>query len=154
MRLSSLSSCWKAYLIIFQIDLVPPQYHIDKVFKSSRHSAVVSAESCIVVMGLLFILGILAQVRARPKEVGDTPSCPLDVLHLGHHLRSPSKASKSSWRHNPRRARVYFGLQEQPALKQTPRSHTESDLGALGMDGNKISIRFQWNWSQAQIHLE
>ena len=35
-----------------------------------------------------------------------------------------------------------------PALKQTPSSHTESDLGALGMDGKIIWRRFQ---SLAQI---
>ena len=111
-------------LIRFQIDLVPSQYLVGKVFKSSRHSTIVSAGSYIVVMGLLFILGILAQIGATPKEMGDTPRSPLDVLHLGHHLRRPEKASKSSWRPNPCQVRVYFGLQEQPALKQTPRSHT------------------------------
>ena len=85
-------------------------------------------------MGLLFILEILAQVGARPKEVGDIPRSPLDVLHLRHHLRSPGKASKSSWRPNPRRARVCFGLQEQNVLKRTPMSYMELDLGELGMD--------------------
>jgi hypothetical protein len=38
-------------LIRFQIDLVPSQYLVGKVFKSSRHSTVVSAGSYIVVMG-------------------------------------------------------------------------------------------------------
>jgi hypothetical protein len=40
-RLRSMSTWWKNYLINFQIDLVPPQYHVGKVFKSSRHYAVV-----------------------------------------------------------------------------------------------------------------
>ena len=35
----------------FQIDLVPPQYLVGKIFKSSRHSVVVSARSYIVIMG-------------------------------------------------------------------------------------------------------
>ena len=52
------------YLISFQIDLVASQYLVGKVFKSSRHSAIVSARSYVVVMGLIFTLGILAQVGA------------------------------------------------------------------------------------------
>ena len=79
-------------MISFQIDLIPPQYLVSKVFKSSRHSAIVSAGSYIIVMGLLFIFGILAQVGAPPKEVGDTPRSPLDVLHLGHLLKWPARA--------------------------------------------------------------
>ena len=50
----------KAYLISFQINLVPPQYFVGKVFISSRHSTIVSAESYVVVRGLIFTLGILA----------------------------------------------------------------------------------------------
>ena len=141
-------------MIKFQIDLVPPQYLIGKVFKSSRHSAIVYAGSYIVVMGLLFIPGILAQVGAPPNEVGDTPRSPLDVLHLGHYLRRPAKVSKSSWRPILCQVRVCFGLQERPALKRMPRSHTLSDLGVLDMDGKIIEARFQWHQSQAQMHLE
>ena len=77
-----------------------------------------------------------------------------DVLPLGHHLRRLVKASKTSWMPNPRRARVCFGLQEQPILKRAPRLHTESNLGALDMDGKIVSRRFQWLQSQAQIHQE
>ena len=39
-------------------------------------------------------------------------------------------------------------------LKRTPRSHTESDSGALDMAGKIISRRFQWYWSKCQIHPE
>ena len=35
-----------------------------------------------------------------------------------------------------------------------PRSHTESDLDVLYMDGKIISRYFQWNQFQAQIHPE
>ena len=38
---------------------------------------------------------------------------------------------KPSWRPNPSRVRVCFGVQEQPAPKSTPRPHTESVLDAL-----------------------
>jgi hypothetical protein len=54
----------------------------------------------------------------------------------------------------PVRLRFSFGLQEQPILKRTPMSHTESDLDVLYMDGKIISRSFQWNQFQAQIHLE
>ena len=43
--------------LMVQIDPVPPQYHVGKVFKSSRHSAVVSIGCYDVVAGLLFTLG-------------------------------------------------------------------------------------------------
>ena len=78
----------------------------------------------------------------------------LDILHLGHLLTRPARASNPSWRPNRIRARVCFGLQKQPALKRTPRSHTGSDLGALYMVGKIIPRFFQWLWSKAQIHLE
>ena len=66
----------------------------------------------------------------------------------------PARTSGSRWRPKPIRLRFSFGLQEQAALKRTPRLHTESDLGALDMDGKIISRRFQWLWFQAQIHPE
>ena len=53
----------------FKIDLVPPSYHVGKVFKSSIHFAVVSVGCYDVVAGLLFTLGIRAQVGARPKKM-------------------------------------------------------------------------------------
>ena len=78
----------------------------------------------------------------------------LDVLHLGHLLRRPARASNPSWRPNWSWLRVCFGVQEQSALKWVPRSHMGSDLSSLGMDGKIISRFFQWHQSQAQIHLE
>jgi hypothetical protein len=58
--------------IRFQIDLVPPQYHVNKVFKSSGHSVAISVRCYDVIAGLLFTLGTQAQVRARPKEMENT----------------------------------------------------------------------------------
>jgi hypothetical protein len=115
-RSRSMSTWWKACLISFQIYLVPPQYHIGKTSKSSRYSIAVSTGSYIVVMGLLFILGILAQVGARSKEMKNPPRKPLDVLLLGHLLRRPARTSKSS-RSSPTRVRVCLGLQDQSAIK-------------------------------------
>ena len=66
----------------------------------------------------------------------------------------PARTSGSRWRPKPIRLRFSFGLQEQAALKRTPRLHTESDLGALDMDGKIISRRFQCLWFQAQMHPE
>jgi hypothetical protein len=57
---------------IFQIDLVPPQYHIGKASKLSRHSAAISVGCYGVVAGLLFTLGTQAQVGARPKNMENT----------------------------------------------------------------------------------
>ena len=108
--------------------MVPPKYLIDKVFKSSRHSTIVSAGSYVVVMGLIFTLGILAQVGTRSREVENIQNNLFDVLHLVHHLRRPARAPQPRWRPKPIRLCFNFGLQEQPALKQTPRLHTESDL--------------------------
>ena len=51
--------------------MVPPQYLIGNVFKSSRHS-IVSAGSYVVVMGLIFTLGILVQVGACLKDMDNT----------------------------------------------------------------------------------
>jgi hypothetical protein len=66
----------------------------------------------------------------------------------------PAWTSGSRWKTKPVRLRFSFGLQEQPVLKRTPMSHTESDLDVLYMDGNIISRSFQWNQFQAQIHPE
>jgi hypothetical protein len=83
-------------LIIFQINLVPLQYHISKASKSSRYPVIVSVESYTVVIGLLFILGTLTQVGAHPKDLESPPRKPLDVLLLGHHLRRPARTSKQA----------------------------------------------------------
>ena len=48
--------------------------------------------------------------------------------------------------------RVHLGVQEQPAQKMMPRSHTESVSDIPYMDGKIISSSFQWNWFDAQIH--
>ena len=105
--------------------MVPPQYLICNVFKSSRHS-IVSAGSYVVVMGLIFTLGILAQVGACIKNVNNTFGMAQDILHLGHHLRRPARAPQPRWRPKPIRLYFSFGLQEQPALKWTLRLHTKS----------------------------
>ena len=56
------------------------------------------------------------------------------------------------WRPKTTQVRVHLGVQEQPAPKMTPRSHTESVLDVLYMDGKIISRNFQWHRFQAQIH--
>jgi hypothetical protein len=43
------------------------------------------------------------------------------------------------WRPKAIQVRVQFGVQEQCAIKQTPRSHTESVLDVLYMVGRRIS---------------
>jgi hypothetical protein len=113
-------------LISFQINLVSPQYHLGKVSKSSRYSIVVSTGSYTIVMGLLFILGTLAQLRAHPKDLENPPRKPLDVLLLGHHLRRPARTFKPSWRLSPIRVQVCFGFLDQSAIKRKPRTHTDS----------------------------
>jgi hypothetical protein len=60
------------HLMDFQIDLVPPQYHIGKIFKSSRHSTAISVGCYGVIAGLLFTLETQAQVGARPKKMKNT----------------------------------------------------------------------------------
>jgi hypothetical protein len=62
-----------------------------------------------------------------------------DVLHLGHHLRRQPRATKLSWRPSPIRVRVYFGLLDQSAIKQTPRMHPDSIFDDPYMDGKIIS---------------
>ena len=42
---------------------------------------------------------------------------------------------------------------QQPTQKMMPRSHTESVLNVLYMDGNIILRSFQWHRFQAQIRL-
>jgi hypothetical protein len=52
------------------MDLVWPQDHVGKASKPSRQVAAVSTESCVIVVGLIFILGTLDQDRARPQGDG------------------------------------------------------------------------------------
>jgi len=89
-------------------------------------------------MGLLFILGTLAQVGAHPKDLENPPRKPLDVLLLGHHLRRPARTSKPSQRPSPIRVRVCLGHQEYSAIKWTPRTHPNSVFDDPHMDGNII----------------
>jgi hypothetical protein len=126
-------------LIRFQIDLVPPQYHIGKVSKSSRHSAAISVRCYGVVAGLLFTLETQAQVGACPKKMENTQEMLKDVLHLVHHLKRKPRASKPSWRPSPIRVRVCFGLLDQSAIKRTPKMHPASIFDDPYMDGKIIS---------------
>jgi hypothetical protein len=111
-RSRSMSTWWKACLISFQIDLVSSQYHVGKASKQSRYSVIISIRSYTVIMGLLFILGTLAQVGAHPKDLENPPRKPLNVLLLGHHLRRPARSSKPSRRPSPMWVRVFLGLQD------------------------------------------
>jgi hypothetical protein len=52
--------------------LVPPQCHIGKASKSSRHSTTISVGCYGIVAGLLFTLGTQAQVGAHPKKMENT----------------------------------------------------------------------------------
>jgi hypothetical protein len=126
-------------LIIFQIDLVSYQYHVGKASKLSRYYVTISAGSYTVVMGLLAILGTLAQVGAHSKEMENPPRKPLDVLILGHHLRRPARMSKPSRRPSLIRVQVCFGLLDQSAKKRTPRMHLDSVFVDPHIDRNIIS---------------
>ena len=130
-----MSTLWKACLISSQVNFVPLQYHVDSVSKSSRLAVVVSARSYVIIMRLLFILGILAQVGAHPKEMKNTSRNPLDVLPLGHLLRRLARVSKSSWRLKPSRLRVCLGILEQPALRWMSRLYTSLVFYVLHMNG-------------------
>jgi hypothetical protein len=64
---------------------------------SSNHhekTVCISAWYYDIVVSLLFILGTLAQVEARPKHVENSPRMSKDILLLGHLLRRPTRASK------------------------------------------------------------
>jgi hypothetical protein len=65
-----------------------------------------------------------------------------------------AKAAKPSWSPNPSRAEIQFGFQEQSAPKSSPRSHTNSILDVLYMDGKIRGSIFQWNWSHIKIPSE
>ena len=66
----------------------------------------------------------------------------------------PARTSGSRWRPKPIRVHFSVGFQEQPVIKWMPKSHTESDLDVLYMDGKIISRSFQWHRFQVQIHPE
>jgi hypothetical protein len=61
---------------------------------------------------------------------------------------------KPSWSPNPSRAENQFGFQEQSAPKLSPRSHTNSVLDVLYVDGKIRGSTFQWNQSHIQIPSE
>jgi hypothetical protein len=56
-----------------------------------------------------------------------------------------SKGSQAKLESNPSRAEIQFGFQEQSALKSAPRSHTNSVLDILYMDGKIRGSTFQWS---------
>jgi hypothetical protein len=57
--------------------------------------------------------------------------------------RGGAKEAKPSWSPNPSRAEIQFGFQEQSAPKSSPRSHTNSVLDVLYMDGKIRGSSFQ-----------
>jgi hypothetical protein len=61
---------------------------------------------------------------------------------------------QQSWSPNPSRAGIQFGFQEQSAPKSSPRSHTNSVLEILYMEGKLRGSIFQWNQSHIQIPSE
>jgi hypothetical protein len=64
---------------------------------------------------------------------------PKDILLLGHLLRRLARMSKTSRRPSLIRVRVYFGLLDQSAIKQTPRTHPDSVFDDPHMNGKIIS---------------
>jgi hypothetical protein len=86
-QLRSMSTWWKCYLISFQMDLISPQYHIGKVFKSSWQAVAVSTRYYDIIVGMIFTLETLTH------HVENTSKMTKDVL-LGHHLRRQARASK------------------------------------------------------------
>jgi len=90
-------------------------------------------------MDMFFILGTLAQVKACPIEKGNPQREPLDVLLLGHHLRWSARSFKPSQRPDPYQVRVYLGLQDQHAVKWTPRTHPDSIFDDPHIDEKIIS---------------
>ena len=123
--------------------LISSQYHIGKTSKSSRYVVAVSGGCYDIVAGMLFTLGTLTEVGERPKYVERSLKMPKNVLLHGHHHRRPPRVCTTSWRPSPSRFHVGFRLQEQAALKRMLRSHTESDLDILYMDGKIFSRHFQ-----------
>ena len=116
------------------------------------HPSGVQLRSYIVIMGLIFTFGTLAWVGACSKEMENTVRNLLDVLHLGHLLRRPARASKLSWKRNPCQVRVCLGVQEHQALNWTPRLHTSSDLDVQDMYGKLTRRPFQGLYFESQIY--
>jgi hypothetical protein len=58
-----------------------------------------------------------------------------------------SRVAKPNWSPNTNWAEIQFGFQEQSAPKPSPRSHTNSILDNLYMDGKIRGSAFQWNQS-------
>jgi hypothetical protein len=86
--LRSMSTWWKAYFISYLMDLVLPQDHVTNASKPLWQVDVVSAESRIVVVGLIFTLGTLAQVGACPKEMDNTLEMTKDISSLATSLEA------------------------------------------------------------------
>jgi hypothetical protein len=68
--------------------------------------------------------------------------------------KGAAKAAKPSWSPNPGRAGIQFGFQEQFTPESSPRSHTNSILDVLYMDGKLRGSNFQWSQSHIQIPSE
>ena len=93
-RLRSMSTWWKAYLISFQTNLVPS--------RTCRQGHKINKTSCRYFCkelyrrhGLVIHPWDLIQVGARPKEIGNIPRNPLDVLPLDHVVRRPEQRRPS-----------------------------------------------------------
>jgi hypothetical protein len=65
-----------------------------------------------------------------------------------------SKGGQAKLESNPSRAEIQFGFQEQSTLKSWPRSHTNSILDILYMDGKIRGSTFQCSRSHIQIPSE
>jgi hypothetical protein len=138
-RSRSMSTWWKACLISFQIYLVSSQYHISKTSKPSRYSVAVSVGIYTIVIGLLFILGTLAQVRPHPQGLGEPTKEALGRPPPWPPPYRPARTSKPSRRPSPIWVRVFLGLQDQSVIKWTPRTHPDSVFNDPHMDGKIVS---------------
>ena len=128
-------------MISYTIHLVPHVHvsiwlKVQLCFKVQAHQSPTFGSSAS--QQCFFTLGTPAQVGACLKDVKNTLEMDQNILHLGHHLRRPVRGVQANWRPKIHQLQVCFGFQEQPTLKRTPRSHTESDLGELYMVGKII----------------
>jgi hypothetical protein len=57
-------------------------------------------------------------------------------------------------RSSPTRLQLHLGLQDQSALKWTPKMHPDSDCDELDMVGNIKRLSNQPNWFYPKIHWE
>jgi hypothetical protein len=106
MKAITLSSRVRLRSMSSQMDLISPQYHINKASKSSRHVAAIPAEWCDVVLSFAFTLETLAQVGSQTTIMWRTlQRCSTTSSSMATTLRGqcgrPSQVGGSSLSHTP-----------------------------------------------------